>query len=198
MKKSRKNEYHLYLQWPRYLAQWYAHEIYRLQHFEVEYLEPFSYNCDVEVMDLQPVETRRGSLERNVLEMFLSKRPSDYVDRPDPNSTICIVIPSFVSKPPQTYNYLSPSAAALLQQTVHNHFRVELFKYVRKFTGVTVDRQGIPITTESIINAFMENNGIEDNETNMFAIRQVWQRLSNNKRVSDCRKRKKNYENTGS
>ena len=165
--------------------------MYRLQHFEDEHLEPYSYNCDVPVMDLQPVETRRGSLERNVLEMFLSKRPTDYIERPDPNATICIVIPSFVTKPPQTYNYLRPSAAALLQQSVHNHFRVELSKYLSKFIGVTVDRQGVKVTTESIIRTFMENNGIEDTETNMFAIRQVWQRLSNNKRVNDSRNKRK-------
>ncbi len=182
--KNPENQYHIYLSWPRYLAQWYAHEMYRLRRFDDEHLEPFCYNCDLPAALLQPVETRRGSVERNVLEMFQAKRPKDYVAKPPHDATICLVIPYFVSKPPQTYCYLAPKGAALLEQSVRNHFRVELARYVGKFNSES-------LTKESIVQSFLEYNGIEDTETNLFAVMKVWQRLAACRRMSQYRKKSK-------
>ena len=75
--KNRRNSYYLYLNWPVYLAQWYAHEMYRLKHSEDEHISPYIYDCSAPVTELDPVDTRRGSAERNILEMCLSKQPDN-------------------------------------------------------------------------------------------------------------------------
>jgi len=166
-----KEQYCIYLKWPRYLAQWYAHEMYRLSRWEDDVLPEYHYNCDVsDVRQLEPINTRRGSIERNVLEMCLTKQPVDYVERIDRESTICIVLPNFIQKPPCVYNHLKPASKSLLEQTVRNHFRMELYKYMMKLRDYST-----PLDT--LLVSFMENNGIENTETNLFAIKQIWNRL---------------------
>lgn len=78
--EKRQDRYYLYLRWPRYLAQWFAHEMYRLKNFESETLPPFRYDCDVESKDLDVVETRRGSIERIIIEQCLAKQPEAYTE----------------------------------------------------------------------------------------------------------------------
>jgi hypothetical protein len=176
MKQS--NRFYLYLPWPKYLAQWYAHEMYRLSMFEEEVLPPYMYDCDVEVLELDPVKTRRGSAERNILETCLSKQPNEVPEPINPYATICIEIPNFLGKPAHTYNYLSASSRQLLEHTVRSHFRLELTKYMNKMLfEYRVVRKGASATLEKVLETFMENNGIEYNETNLEAIKQIWKRL---------------------
>lgn len=178
------NQFYLYLKWPKYLAQWYAHEMYRLKHFEDEYLEPYQYNCDLPPRDLDPVETQRGSVERNILEMFLSKPVTDYPEKISERTTIKLVIPNFIHKPAETYNYLRPRSQQMLESTVRNHLRVEFNRYVRKIDPLHL----API--EEVLSSFMENNGIENNDTNMTCLKQLWNRLREANRKAKSRKKK--------
>lgn len=171
---KRSDRFYLYLPWPKYLAQWYAHEMYRLDHLNEEVLPTFVYDCDAEIRELEPVQTRRGSAERNILEMCLVKQPEAVPELPDRGATICIEIPSFLNKPACTYNYLNKPARELLEQTVRNHFRLELTKYMNK----VVSSKGNPVTLDKRIEAFMATNGIEYNETNLVAVKQLWRRLN--------------------
>ena len=187
------NRFYLYLAWPKYLAQWYAHEMYRLQHIEDDYEEPYQYNCDVEVRELEPVKTMRGSAERGIIEMSLAKQPTAIPEPPDRNATICIEIPSFLGKPAEVYNYLKPSARQLLETSVRNRLRMELIKYMNKtLFGFMVSRKGGLVQREQVLMTFMEDNGIEDTEANLFALKKVWNRLYNKIYY------KRKNENTGS
>lgn len=174
---KKTNEYYLYLAWPRYLAQWFAHEMYRLQHLDDEFLEPYFYDCDRDARQLEPVHTRRGSAERNILEMCIDKQPDRIPALPPKDTTICLVIPCFLNRPPQTYNYLAPASQRLLKQTVQKHFKLELTKYINKILFVP-DYQYRP-TKDQLIEAFMQKNGIEYSETNVETIKKIWKRLYN-------------------
>lgn len=193
-----QNRFYLYLPWPKYLAQWYAHEMYRLQHFEDDVLPPYMYDCDVEVRDLEPVRTQRGSAERNIIEVFLTKQPSSAPAKPSQDTSICLEIPNFVGKPACTYNYLTPYAQALLERTVRNRLRVELTKYLNKvlFTYQII-RKGAGGSITQIIEPFMEQNGIENTESNYESLRQLMYRMWNAERMAQQRKKKKEHENTG-
>lgn len=187
-----QDRFYLYLPWPKYLAQWYAHEMYRLQHLDDEVLPPFQYDCDVEVRELEPVRTQRGSAERNILEMSLTKQPDAIPEPINKDATICIEIPSFLNKPPEIYNYLKPAARQLLETSVRNRLRMELIKYMNKtLFGFMVSRSGGLVQREQVLVTFMENNGIEYTEANLFALRKVWNRLYNHIYW------KKKHENTG-
>lgn len=176
--KNLDRQYRLYLCWPRYLAQWFAHEMYRLQHQEDEHLEPYQYCCDVEPSDLEAVDTRRGSAERNILEMCLTKQPDSIPELPSKDATICLLIPNFLNKPADTYNYLRPQGRELLEQTVRNHFRLELTKYMNRVLFSTRSgRASYKASNELAITAFMELNGIEYTDTNIQAIKTLWRRL---------------------
>lgn len=173
-----QNRFYLYLPWPKYLAQWYAHEMYRLSKFEEDVQPPYMYNCNVEVRDLEPVETRRGSAERNILEMCLTKQPEAVPELPDKDATICIEIPNFLGRPASIYNYLRPASRELLETTVRNHFKLELTKYLNKMLFTTrIIQHGSSATQNAVLETFMENNGIENTDTNLEAIKQIWKRL---------------------
>ena len=174
--EKRQDKYYLYLRWPRYLAQWFAHEMHRLRNYENKTLPPFRYECDVEPKELDVVVTRRGSIENLILEQCLAKQP-DPTPKPIPkDATICILIPEFLGKPTQYYNYLSPASEELLEQTVRNHFRMELSKFMGKviFSSRTV-RSGYAPNRAEFIEAFMENNGIDYEHKH--TISEMWRRL---------------------
>ena len=164
----------------------------RLEHLEDDVLPPFVYDCDADIRDLEPVVTLRGSAERNILEMCLTKQPNAVPDPYPSDATICIEIPYFLNRPPEVFCYLSPSARELLETTVRNHFRLSLTKWMNKMLfQYRVIKTGGSATQEKVIEAFMENNGIEYTETNLLAIKQLWRRLANNEYNAQLRKKKK-------
>ena len=170
-----KEKYCIYLSWPRYLAQWYAHEMYRLAHTDDDVLPEYHYNCDVaDVRDLEPVSTRRGSAVRSVLWECLSRQPKDYIDLPDKEATIRLVIPNMIHKPAETYNYLKPKSKDLLEKAVRYAFRFALNKYM-----MAMDNFSLPV--KDLLAAFMENNGIELTDQNTYAVTKIWDRMRNNK-----------------
>ena len=187
--EKRQDKYYLYLRWPRYLAQWFAHEMYRLKNYESETLPPFRYDCDVEPMELDVVETRRGSIERIIIEQCLAKQP-EAIPKPIPkDATICILIPEFLGKPTQYYNYLPPSGESLLEITVRNHFRMELVKYMNKVIfNCRTERGGYAPNKEKFIETFMEINGIDYEHKHTIA--ELWRKLykQENRKINSNKK----------
>ena len=187
--EKRQDRYYLYLRWPRYLAQWFAHEMYRLKNFESETLPPFRYDCDVEPMELDVVETRRGSIERIIIEQCLAKQPEAIPASVPKDATICILIPEFLGKPTQYYNYLSPTSESLLEDTVRNHFRMELVKYMNKVLFSYQSRKGgYAPNKEKFIEAFMEANGIDYEHLHTISV--LWRRLykQENRKINSNKK----------
>lgn len=175
--EKRQDKFYLYLVWPKYLAQWFAHEMYRLERFQEEVEPPYMYNCNVEVEKLEPVLTRRGSAERNILEMCLQKQPDVVPELAPRDATICIEIPCFVNKPPMYYNYLGPSGRELLLETVRNRFRVELIRYMNKVMFEKYHTDGKKVSNEQKVATFLDINGIEYNDTNVESVKMLWRRL---------------------
>ena len=176
--EKRQDRFYLYLAWPAYLAQFFAHEMYRLKHYDDDTEPPYMYDCHREPRDLEPVQTRKRSAENFVLEMCLKKQPDPVPERPPKDATICIEIPEFVGKPSYRFNYLTAVDKALLEQTVRNRCRMELLKWMNKLsTNAELIRTGSNHTQETVLQAFMAANGIEDTETNYLTIRDLWRRL---------------------
>jgi len=187
---EKKNEYHIYLAWPRYLAQWYAHEMHRMAHSDCETEPAYRYDCDVAATDLEAVHTRRGSLQRAILEMCLQKPETAADSLPEKDATICIALPHFLNKPPETYNCLRKVGKRLLLESVRNHFKIELGRFMGKMTGDIITRSKSSVMFESMTEAFMAQNGIEATETNCLAVKKTWYRIYKTQKQKEARKRK--------
>ena len=87
-----------------------------------------------------PVELKRGSVESNILESFLTKQPEDIPQQTEANNpdAVKIAIPFFKSKDVQYFNYLPKRAEELLVATIRNRFDVELWTALHKFTSIIV------------------------------------------------------------
>jgi hypothetical protein len=198
---KRNDRFYLYLVWPKYLAQWYAHEMYRVSMFEQEIEPLFQYDCRVAVEDLEPVITQRGSAERCIIEYYLSKQPEAIPEKAPKDATICIEIPSFLGKPTAYYNYLPNAGKALLLNTARVHFRKNLIKYMNKvWFADKIMRSGYSDTRTRLIEGFMQANGIEYDDVNYESVAKVWSRIEGAYRAVEFRKRKRdkanNNENT--
>ncbi len=166
------NRQYLFLRWPQYLAQWYAYEQHAIRYASREYKPEYVYRTDVPAYELEPVETLRGSVERNILHLNLTKQPNDTPDIPSDDTTICIQLPVFADKRPDYYNYLPAPAVALLEETVRNRVKLDAFRYIQKI----YDGSGHALKLDDVIVAYMERHGIENNETNLATIRQIYYR----------------------
>lgn len=182
-------KYYLYLQWPQYLAQWYANEQYRLEHCEDDVLSPYEYDCSLDPYDLEPVETQRGTIERIIMQQHLAK-PYDREHIRPTEASICIRIPDFKASGKDTniYNYLPPKAQKMLEDAVRNRLRLELYTYVTKVYHKNMES----LTLESTLSAWMEQHGITNNDANYEAIKQLYRRCISN--YLDYRRRIKRKE----
>ena len=152
----------LYLVLPNYLAQWYAHECREIE-FRDEYIVPSG-----DYKPLDPVTIPRGSQESRILQMFLKKKPAQFVKEPE-DANIALVIPYFHDKDPQYYNYLGKHGREKLTDAIRNRFQVNLWEELHTFKNA-LSRQ------DNTIFAYMEAHGIECNETNWNAIAKIYQR----------------------
>ena len=75
-KKRAMNQFLLYFRFEPYLAQWYIHEM----------------------GGTSPVELPRGSVESDILRLFLTKRPDDVPVDTGQDANLAIVIPAFKEK----------------------------------------------------------------------------------------------------
>lgn len=187
--RQEPNQFYLYLQWPIYQAQWYANEQHRLNHCEDDVVEQYVYDCSREPYELDAVETTRGTVERMILQQYLTKPRQDDPIRPT-EASICIRIPDFkqMGKPVGTYNYLPPKAQSMLEDAVKNRLRIELYGYITKVYRPHREE----LTLESALLAWMEQHGIENTEPNYEAIKQLYRRCLSN--YLDYRRRNKRKE----
>ena len=152
----------LYLTLPPYLAQWYANECR-----EIEFREKDIVPLDV-YEPLTPVKIPRGSVESNILKLFLKKQPKEPVKEPA-DANIALVIPYFHNKDPFYYNYLGKYGREQLKDAIRTRFLVQLWEELHTFKNA-LSRQ------DNSIYAFMEAHGIDCTETNWNAIAKIYQR----------------------
>lgn len=146
-----------------YLAQWFRH----------------SHGGD------NPVKLIRGSIESKILELYLTTRPKDEKPQIAGKGRVAIAIPTFRYRPPHVYNHLTRRANAALVSIIRDRFDMQLWADLHNF-GNIISEQKV------LIYAWMEANGIEDNETNWLAIAKRYKRLRD---LYDTRIRaKKSYE----
>ena len=104
------NKYILYFRFEPYLAQWFIHEM----------------------GGTSPVELPRGSVEADILRLFLAKRPDDVPVDTGKDANLAIVIPAFKEKEAETYNYLDTSAVHCLHKCIRSRFDVQLWQDLHK------------------------------------------------------------------
>ena len=115
-----------------------------------------------------PVNLMRGSVESDMLRLFLENKNADSSPVID-DRTLAINIPSYKKKDPRTYNYLPPMAKVALHKCIKNRFDVQMWQDLHHFSNL-----GIQI--DDLIYAWMEKHGIELTETNWNAIAKRYQR----------------------
>lgn len=115
-----------------------------------------------------PVELPRNSLEHQFFETYLSAPPKEY--KPVINRDwLAIKLPSFKTKDTRSCYYLAPKSERALVSIIYNRFDIEMWKHVHKFSAVFKH-------TKKLIEAFMENHGIEVSDTNYQAVLKRYQR----------------------
>jgi len=159
-------EFSIYLKVEPYLAQWFTHEM----------------------GGETPVKLIKGCAESNIIELFLAKRPKNLPLMKPAEANLVIAIPSFKHKDPRVYNYLPQKAEQVLANCIRNRFDVAMWKdlHVLKFDGQLL---------KDMIGAWMESHGIEDTETNFFAVAKRYQRKQNLYQIHQNRISKKNEKN---
>lgn len=141
------NKYILYFRFEPYLAQWFIHEM----------------------GGSSPVELPRGSVEADILRLFLAKRPDDVPVDTGKDANLAIVIPAFKEKEAETYNYLDTSAVHCLHKCIRSRFDVQLWQDLHKVHP----RSNM---LKDLIEAWMVTHGIEFNDTNWCAVTKRYQR----------------------
>lgn len=137
----------LYLELEDYLAQWFIHD------------QGGEY----------PVRLVRGSIESGLLETFLQTPPDDYVPDVAAPGKVAIELPNFRRKDTRDNYYLPPRARAALLACIRTRFDISMWNTIHRFANV-FKRQ------DELIYAFMEHNGIEQNEKNWNAVAKRYQR----------------------
>ena len=115
-----------------------------------------------------PVSLVRGSVESNMLMLFLENRKAQGVETIN-ERTLAIYIPSYKKKDPRNFNFLPEKAKIALHKCIKNRFDVQMWQDLHQF-----DNLGLQI--EEIIYAWMEQHGIEPTEMNWNAIAKRYQR----------------------
>lgn len=141
------NKYILYFRFEPYLAQWFIHEM----------------------GGSSPVELPRGSVEADILRLFLAKRPDDVPVDTGKDANLAIIIPAFKEKEAETYNYLDTSAVHCLHKCIRSRFDVQLWQDLHKVHP----RSNM---LKDLIEAWMVSHGIEFNDTNWCAVTKRYQR----------------------
>ena len=140
------SNYTIHLDLEPYLAQWFIHE----QGGE------------------HPITLTRGSIESDILELFLTKQPM-FVPPFAGKEATSVYIPTFKHKDVRTYNYLPPRASLALKKAIRTRFVIALWNDLYKF-------ENIGKRNDELIYAWMEAHGIELNETNWCAISKIYYR----------------------
>ena len=127
-----EQRFFVYLELEEYLAQWLVNE----------------HGGEV------PIEFIRGSAERDILELFLTKRPKDYIPEQVKIGMIPIVIPHFKKRDPMYYHYFNEKSKNALKSCILNRFDVQLWQDLHRFGYIGKQQK-------DIIYAWMATHGIE-------------------------------------
>jgi hypothetical protein len=118
------------------------------------------------------------------LETFLTKQPGPKPEDFKEGANLVVQIPSFRHRDPQIYNYLRQSARDLLYECIRRRFKIALWRDVHNLDTAFTRK-------DLAIQAWMEHHGIEDTETNYFAVLKVYDRADAAYRKSESRKKMK-------
>lgn len=154
----------LYFEMEDYLAQWFIHE-------QGGFL---------------PVRLFKGSAESIFLELNLRKSPADEPPESPANGNVAVAIPTFRNLPPTVYNYLGQRAKAAFISILRDRFDLQLWGAIHKFGKLKRD------TKKALIEAFMENKGIEITDKNWNAVDKRYNRMR--EEYEKCRREKSRYE----
>ena len=167
METEVKPTYCVYLEMDPYLRQWIIHY------------------CGGVI----PIRFPKNSIENIHLENGLTKLPAHIKPDVATPTALAIVIPEFKVKSPETYNYFPKSAKYELIKCLRKNFRLDLWNSLHRFGWIGKRR-------DKLIEAYMEANGIEVNDTNTNAILKIYQRayktFLENKAYARRNKRSKN------
>lgn len=155
------NRQYLYLECPKYLAQWFGHRQYQSQHAHEEYADDYIYNTDRRAYDLDVVQLNRLHPESVLLEMLLVKQSST-PDLPSENVTLCVLIPEYKEKSPRFYNRLSESSKRKFIDKIKKQFDAEIIPYVHQYRAKMLSANPpVRVPEKEAIDAFMDVNGID-------------------------------------
>jgi hypothetical protein len=113
----------------------------------------------------------RNSQESGVIQAHLQKQPSDKPAPVPEGATIAIVIPSFPYKPVEYYNFVPRIGLEHLADTIRNRFQVELFDDIHEARRITPKTR-----IDLLVQAWMEDHCIEDDDTNFRTLLKIYQR----------------------
>ena len=116
-----------------------------------------------------PVRFPKLSVENLNLKTYLIPLPPNAVPDVASESSLAIAIPEFKLKPPETYNYLPKAAKFELKRCIRERFKIDLWMSLYKFGYIGKRR-------DKLVEAYMEANGIEVNDTNFHTILKIYQR----------------------
>lgn len=131
-----------------------------------------------------PVRLKKGGPDSNLLRCLLRKQPPGAHEETEREGAVPIVVPYYRGKNIQANHYLDHDARVAFHNHVRNRFQVELWKDLHKTRFVRKRKQ-------DLIYAWMEKHGIEDSETNYFAIQKIYQRLRKDENKEMQREREK-------
>lgn len=130
-----------------------------------------------------PVYFGKNSIEYLILEQFTVNDPALAIDiiTDDAEERVPVIVPRFKYKD-ESFKFLPESGRKALEQCIKNRFNIALWKALHKFGHIGKSRN-------YLILAWMEANGIPDEESNWDAIEKRYQRLRNSY-MSNLRKKK--------
>lgn len=176
----------LYLRWPESVAQWFAHYRYAKLHERDEFLPEYIYNTHLLPHELEPVDIGRGGLVNAFLGSSLRKQPeAGGEDTRDCN--IALMIPNMYGMNMQYYTYLGERERGTLYFMVRDRLIVSLMRFIRK-ADPSAYRRGV-VQVKSLIEMWMEQNGVEINDTNYNYLVQIYQREYGAERKRSARQR---------
>lgn len=161
MQKQDPTRQYLYLECPRYLAQWYGHRQYVSQHAQDEYADDYIYDTERRAYDLDVVVPNRLHPESVLMNMLLVKQGS-VPDLPSDDVTLCIQIPEFKDKPSCVYNRLSQHSKHKLIEKLKAQFDADIVQFVVDYRAkLAACNPSVRACANEAVDAFMDMRGID-------------------------------------
>lgn len=118
-----------------------------------------------------PIRLRKGSVEMMALEAFIARPRNMEKQTSEIAEGVPVMIPEFKYKD-ESYTHLPTTARIAIEQTVSDRFNMALWRDMNRFGNIG-KRQ------KHLILAWMEANGIPDDESNWDSIAKRYQRMRN-------------------